>query len=269
MSDVIDVLDQAIDSVTKLRHVLAKGSSTQVTAQSERALAKATALTWIREQRTHFGTGTQSQHLQAADNGFRELLEFADRSTTRDRYKEHCKSLRARLVVLRSDVIVNPGIAIGSSAPSQPPDWSQLVPDPNMQAILTRRWQETAKCLSAPAPLAATVMMGALLEALLLSRINHLSDKAPLFKTKACPKDKASGKALPLQNWTLQHYLDVAHEMGWIRQAAHDVGVVLRDYRNYIHPSKELSHGMRIEKDDSDMFWIVFQSLADQIARSL
>ncbi len=138
-----------------------------------------------------------------------------------------------------------------------------------MQAILTRRWQETTLCLGAGAHLAATVMMGAMLEALLLSRVNHLSDKSSLFKTKSCPKDKKSGKPLSLQRWTLQHYIDAAREMGWIRQAARDVSVVLRDYRNYIHPSKELSHGARIEKEDSDMFWVVFQSLASQIAGSV
>jgi hypothetical protein len=269
MADFIDVIDQAIGSVTTLRRVLAKGTSVQVTGQDERTLAKATALTWIREGRGHFGPASQSEHLQAVDNGFRDLLEFTDRSTTRERYKTHIKNLRAQLVSLRSDVIANPAIAIGAATGTTPPDWSRLVPDPNMQAILTRRWEETVKCLNAEASLAATVMMGAMLEAILLSRVNHLHDKAPLFKTSACPKDSKSGKALPLQVWTLQHYIDVAHEMGWIRQAARDVGVVLRDYRNYIHPSKELSHGIKIENDDAQMFWVVFQSLADQIARSV
>jgi len=138
-----------------------------------------------------------------------------------------------------------------------------------MQSILTRRWQETAKCLDAGAHLAATVMMGSLLEALLLSRVNRIHDKAFLFSTKSAPIDKKTGKAQPLQKWTLQHYIDVAHEVGWIRQSARDLSVVLRDYRNYIHPAKELSHGVRVNSDDSAMFWVVFQSLAEQILKSV
>ena len=138
-----------------------------------------------------------------------------------------------------------------------------------MQAILRRRWKETSLCLKAGAHLAATVMMGGMLEAFLLARVNHLSDRSPLFNTSACPKSKRTGKPLPLQEWTLQHYIDVAHKMGWIREAARDVGVVLRDYRNYIHPAKELSHGVKIEKEDSDIFWVVFQKLVNQIAASV
>lgn len=269
MADAINVLDEAIAATTKLRRVLSQGTSRQVQAQAERSLAKATALTWIRKQRPHLGTGASSAHLDSADANFRELLELSERSTSRDRYKSHLKRLRATLVSLRTEVIADPSIVAGSTAAVAPPDWSTLVPDPQMQAILTRRWEETSQCLAVGAHLAATVMMGALLEAILLSRVNHLADKSPLFKATAAPKDSLSGKALPLQKWTLQHYIDVAHEMGWIRQAARDVSVVLRDYRNYIHPSKELSHGVKIEGPDSEMFWVVFQSLASQIAASL
>jgi hypothetical protein len=137
-----------------------------------------------------------------------------------------------------------------------------------MRDILSRRWRETQLCLQVGAHLAATVMMGAMLEALLLSRLNHFPDKAKLFKARATPRDK-TGKPLPLREWTLQHYINVAHEMDWIRQAARDVGVVLRDYRNYIHPQKELSHGVTIDAQDAEMFWVVFQSLASQIIKSV
>ena len=46
------------------------------------------------------------------------------------------------------------------------------------------------------------------------------------------------------------------------------MGVVLRDYRNYIHPAKELSHGIQIGPEDSKLFWSVFKSLANQILDS-
>ena len=58
---------------------------------------------------------------------------------------------------------------------------------------------------------------------------------------------------------------DVANELGWIKQSAKDVGQVLRDYRNYIHPEKELSHGITVDGRDTSMFVTVFCSMAEQI----
>ena len=56
--------------------------------------------------------------------------------------------------------------------------------------------------------------------------------------------------------------------MGWIRESARNVGNVLRDYRNYIHPEKELAHKDDINADDARMFWTIFVSLTDQILQS-
>jgi len=60
-----------------------------------------------------------------------------------------------------------------------------------MLAILTRRWAETLSCMRVDAHLAATVMMGGLLEAILLARVNRLTDLKPVFTARAAPKDKS------------------------------------------------------------------------------
>jgi hypothetical protein len=137
-----------------------------------------------------------------------------------------------------------------------------------MREILERRWDECQRCLDAEAHLAATVMMGGLLEALFVARANRLQDKKPLFTAKATPLDSQTKKPLPLSRWTLQPYLDVGHELGWISSSAKDIAVVLRDYRNYVHPEKERSHGVTLTAHDSDMFWQVTKSLARQLLRS-
>jgi hypothetical protein len=110
-------------------------------------------------------------------------------------------------------------------------------------------------------------MLGGLLEALFLARINRLPSLAQVFTATAAPKDKA-GKPRSLKEWGLKDYLDVAKELGWIRQSAKDIGQVLRDYRNYIHPEKELSHDIALVAEDTAMFVNVFSSLAEQIIKS-
>jgi hypothetical protein len=61
------------------------------------------------------------------------------------------------------------------------------------------------------------------------------------------PRDPKTGKALQLHKWGLKDYIDVAHELGWITKTTKDIAEVVRDYRNYIHPEKELSHGITLE----------------------
>ena len=135
-----------------------------------------------------------------------------------------------------------------------------------MKAILTKRWIECVNCISSGAPLAATVMIGGLLEGLLLARINKEPNKAPIFTAASTPKDQL-GKSLGLKDWTLKDYIGVAHELGWITVAAKDVGVVLRDYRNYIHPQKELSHGISLTPADASVLWEIGKSISRQLLK--
>src|SRR5262249_792817 len=149
---------------------------------------------------------------------------------------------------------------VGESAP----DFSPLVSDQKMQTILKRRWEECVACLNSGAPLSATVMMGGLVEGLLLARINTEPNKAAIFTAKAAPRDPA-GKTLLLKEWMLKSFLDVAHELGWISNSAKDVGSVLREYRNFIHPQKEFTHGVNLEANDARMFWDVCKNISREV----
>jgi hypothetical protein len=99
------------------------------------------------------------------------------------------------------------------------------------------------------------------------ARVNRESNQQPIFTASTAPKDRRTGKPLPLKDWTLKSYIDVVHELGWISQSAKDVGVVLRDYRNYIHPQKELSHGITLTSDDTGVLWEVAKSISKQLLK--
>lgn len=263
MLDTLDVLDGALTEIKRLRARLAQGNNRQVQGQEDLATVKATALSWIRNHRKALPL-LKSPLLSSVDALYSQLLACADRSTSRSRYKSLLAELGQAIVDLRTQAIQAPP---DEARPAEAtPDFSQLVRDPGMQQILARRWRETAICVEAGAPLAATVMMGAILEALLLSRTNQMPDKKPLLQAKAAPKNR-SGKVVPLGEWMLKSYLDVAYELEWIRRPARDVGTLLRDYRNYIHPAKELSHGIHITPDDAIMLWTICASLARQLAK--
>lgn len=263
MVDFTNPLEVSISAVVRLRQSLAKSKSRQIRNSDERMLMKATAHAWFQSQRTPLLVLAGESAFRAIDKSFAILLECADQTTTRKRCVTLLQQLRADLVKLRSAAVMR----TSTPTPSKP-DFAKLISDVGMLRILERRWQETLLCIDAGAYLAATVMMGALLEAILLARINHLPNKAPVFTSASAPKDQA-GKTRPLKDWGLKNYLDVANELSWIRQAAKDVGEVLRDYRNYVHPEKEHSHAVTINDKDTSMFLTIFCSIADQVIGSV
>lgn len=65
----------------------------------------------------------------------------------------------------------------------------------------------------------------------------------------------------------LKNFIDVAHELGWISNSAKDVGAVLGEYRNYIHPQKELSHGIVLTNEDAAIVWGVAKSISSQLLK--
>lgn len=262
MADLVGPIAAAVEAVTRLRNTLHKGKNRQVRSSDELALVKATAQTWFKNHRPALATLQNDPAFKMADQAFASLLEWADQNTTRAKYRDLLQTIKTQLVKLRSS-----GVLVAPSVDPPRPQFRLLISDPKMLGILERRWTETLACQRVGADLAATVMLGGLLEALFLARINRLTNLASVFTAAVAPKDKA-GKPRPLKEWGLKDYLDVAKELGWIRQSAKDVGQVLRDYRNYIHPEKELSHGITVVAEDTAMFVNVFSSIAEQIIKS-
>lgn len=269
MADPHAEIEAAIDEATKARNVLAKKSSLQVSASAELGLLKATAQAWLRNHRSAIAQCVDAADVDPIDDLYRKILENTERRVLRSRYRADLLASKKALVALRSKIAtIDPVASTGIVVDERPPNFTPLVADLQMQAILIRRWDETLACINGGAHLAATVMMGGFLETLFLARLNLLSDKSPAFTAQSAPKDK-KGKTLELKEWTLRHYIDVGHELSWITESAKNVSVVLRDYRNYIHPHKELSHGIVIGKHDSVMFWNVCKSLTTQIIASI
>jgi hypothetical protein len=205
--------------------------------------------------------------LVVVDSLYQQMIEASHRDSLRSGYIAVLKHIADLLVRLRSVNVIRLSTAPEAPpAPTEqpPPDFSTLIQDAEMRAILERRWVECTVCIAAKAPLAATVMMGGLLEGLLLARVNRQSNKAPIFTAIAAPKDK-HGKTLQLKEWTLQNYIDVAHELKWITQTLKDIGNVLRDYRNYIHPQKEYSEKVSLTTDDAKLLWEISKNIAHQV----
>jgi len=263
MNDADEAISQAIMEAERIRSITKRKTAPRVRG-SERYIIRATALTWFKSHRPHLKAVFSEEDLYPIDQSYQSIVEASHRQATRSKYLAILKTIGTTLVQIRSGNAVRLATA---ATDDTPPDFSSLVPDPAMKKILANRWIECVTCIGAGAPLAAAVMIGGLLEGLLLARVNREDNKASIFTAIAAPKDKQR-KTLALKEWTLQDYIAVAHELGWITVAAKDVSVVVRDYRNYIHPQKELSHGVSLAVGDAIILWEIGKSISRQLLTS-
>lgn len=270
MTDSQRAIDAAAAEADRLQKALKHENSSQVRADAERQVVKATGLSWFNNHRGIVAQALGEDKLTELDNDYRALIAASARATLRAKYRTLLKQIKKRLMQLQADHVITlsapPAPPLAATTDS-PPNFAPLIADRKMQAILVRRWKECVVCIKSGAPLAATVMMGGLLEGLLLAKINNMTDKRTVITAAAAPKDPKTGKTLQLKEWGLKNYIDVAHELNWITKTAKDIGEVVRDYRNYIHPQKELSHGINLESGDAQILWEVAKSMTVQILK--
>ncbi|MFZ5875168.1 MAG: hypothetical protein ACOYXU_02050, partial [Nitrospirota bacterium] len=238
MTSAHEAIEAAIAEAERALARVRKGKSRQVKTVDEIDYLKSVAYSWFRSYRPKIEPFVAATALASIDGVFRTLMDSTAKSAARSTHLATLKDAKVALVELRSSNLVPPAPG-RSSRPDVAPDFSALATDGEMQRILSRRWDECQLCLRAGAHLAATVMMGGLLEALFVARANQMADKSPLFRAKTTPIDGKTKKPLQLTEWTLRPYIEVGAELGWISKPGKDVAAVLRDYRNYVHPEKE------------------------------
>jgi hypothetical protein len=253
----VSPLGALLDDINKLRRVVGHQRGAQIQSDEVRGHIKAVASAWFKRYRSAAAGG----EVAPIDEIFSYLLAASERSPSVEKVRRQLGGLRDLVIALETALVAAPPLSpvTADTAPS-----FAAVPDPLMQQVLTKRWDECVACLQAGAPMAATVMMGGLLESLFLARINRETNQAPIFTANAAPKDKG-GKTRPLKEWGLGDYIAVAHELKWITQSGKDVSEVLQNYRNYIHPTKELSSQSSLVPEDARMFWAVFKAIAARL----
>ncbi|MCX6025705.1 MAG: hypothetical protein NTY23_05525 [Chloroflexi bacterium] len=271
MSDTLANIDAAITEVNAARQALLRRKTKQVSAADEIDRLKSVAYTWFQTHRPFVCAHSTCPDLTAVDAAYRALMQATGGHAARKTYADALRDAKQSLVTARTLVATTlsttprPKPATGTA--DTPPNFAPLAVDPRMQTILNRRWGEVQQCIGASAHLAATVMMGGLLESLLLARISSSPNMSAVFTAGRAPHDKA-GKTLPLSEWKLVNMVEVAHELRWITKSAKDVGNVLRDFRNYIHPHKEYTDDLAISEEDAVMFWEVTKAVTRQVLGS-
>lgn len=114
-----------------------------------------------------------------------------------------------------------------------------LISIPGVQAIVEARMKELKKCMDANAPLSAIFLTGSIMEAVLFS---VAMSNAQVFCHAQSTPQKA-GRAKPITEWHLQDLINVAKELGYLKEDVYRFCHVVRDFRNYIHPFEQNTRG--------------------------
>lgn len=268
MCTAVDAVDAAIQEAKKAHTLVSRVGSNQVRGVDDLAALKSTSYAWFKTHRPLVQSHPSAVNLIEVDAHYQTILDSTDRFVVKKKYLTALKEAKKALAPIRAALLTRPAVPVPPKTDDLAPDFSPLAAGEEMRGVLTRRWHECCKCVNAEAHLAAVVMMGGLLEALFVARANELDNKDPLVKAVSAPKDKQTGKTVNYQDWMLDSHIKVAHELKWITGSAKQVADVLKEYRNYVHPAKELRHRVELAGNDSAILWQVTKELARQLLMS-
>ena len=140
------------------------------------------------------------------------------------------------------------------------------IEDLKVDAVISRFLQSRINEVQAisrdKAPLATIFLLGSTLEGILIAVA--CDDIKRFMAASAAPKDK-SQNTLKIQDWTLNSLIDVAHQIGMLNLDVKKFSHVLRDFRNYIHPYRQMSEDFNPTQDTVDICWQVFKAAVSQL----
>jgi len=126
------------------------------------------------------------------------------------------------------------GHALAQASRPTPKEELQFVCDPLLRQQLASDWREAETVFAAKAWKATTVLCGAVMEGILYDAIRGL-------------EPNASSKS------SLSDLLHKAEELGILKRAMVHIGQAVREYRNLIHPERQLALGATVSEHEAQI----------------
>lgn len=143
----------------------------------------------------------------------------------------------------------------------------KIILDEKNADLLAYRLEEIYKSIQYEMPLTSIILSGSTLEGILL----YIAKKnvSDFNKSKSTPKYKNSTKVKNFSEWTLNDFINVAHDVGFLKTDVKKLSHDLREFRNYIHPNEELKNDYRPSVEVSKIFIQILILAINQILEKL
>ena len=105
--------------------------------------------------------------------------------------------------------------------------------------LLKIRMEQALVCFENRIYLPGVVLIGSALEGMLLGLVQDNWEQAQ--NSKCAPKNEA-GKWKNFNEWSFEELINVAHDIGWMKDEGQRWAKELQGWRNFIHPSVELKN---------------------------
>jgi hypothetical protein len=149
--------------------------------------------------------------------------------------------------------------------PGPPPDFSPVTPDGVLRKHLWVLWEEAVMATNGGAHLAAVIMLGSLMEGALLGKCMKEDTQAHA----ALSAPRRNGAVQPWERWSLNDFINVAGECGWIRETREQFSHVLREYRNMVHPYASYATGYRADEGLVRICWEIVRAAVGDLGVKL
>jgi hypothetical protein len=139
---------------------------------------------------------------------------------------------------------------------------NQLNIDSTAITVLEERIIEVKQCLNAGASLSVIFLCGSILEGILLGTASKFPSE--FNQSPSSPKDN-TGKVKQLHEWTLNNFIEVAHNIGYIGLDVKKYSHALRDFRNYIHPYQQMASKFKPDLHTAKISWQVLKAAMNDL----
>ena len=121
------------------------------------------------------------------------------------------------------------------------PSLDELPVAASVSTIIQDRLDEVQLCFPQGAFLSVIFLCGSILEAVLLGA----AERDPKLFNQSQSSPKQDGKVKRFDKWNLSEFIDVAHDIGLLEPDVKGFSHELRNFRNYIHPHKQVESGFK------------------------
>lgn len=168
---------------------------------------------------------------------------------------ENWATRMAQALANRSRTLNPAARPINPLATSRTPDAAtsdfRFMKNSTLKGIVERDYAELQKVSTVGAAKSRYVLCGGLIEGLLLDALLQNETKAKSANRSA--KLKGGLQAKPLEEWNLGELIDVAVELKIIDTDAQQFSHGVRNYRNLIHPGKEMRSNQKVAREEADI----------------